>query len=144
MNNLAKYFVVHLKNGIVKLKTVKCGRQNWVLIVLLFTASCGKTPKEGGTFEIPMTVYQISEFTNFPSFQGKVLNKHIGSYLEKNSGKTNLFFTIFLEKTNGEQFAVSENPTSQNMFQIVNLLEKNHSYTFPNALTNGNQGGIEH
>jgi hypothetical protein len=116
----------------------------WVLTVLFFTASCSKTPKEGGTFEIPMMVYPISAFTNFPSFQGKVLNKHIGSYLEKNSGKTIFFLTIFLEKTNGEQFAVSENPASQDMFQIVNLLEKDHSYTFPDALTHGNQGNISH
>jgi hypothetical protein len=116
----------------------------WVLAVSFFTASCSKAPNQNGTFEIPMTVYSISSFTNFPSFRGKFLDKHVGSYLEKNSGKTNLFITIFLEKTSGEPFAVSENPTSQNMFQIINLLEKDHSYIFPEVLmsTNGKEENI--
>ena len=114
----------------------------WIFTVLIFTGSCGKhsdqASEHGDPFVVPMTAYPISKFTNFPSFQGKLLNKHIGSYLEKNSGKTNYFFTIFLEKTNGDQFAVSDNPAPQDMFQVVNSLEKNHSYSFPDVLTNGN------
>jgi hypothetical protein len=44
-----------------------------------------------------------------------------------------------LQKTNGEEFAISENPTSQRMFQIANSLEKGQIYIFPNVLISSNQ-----
>ena len=100
--------------------------------------------REVGTFETPMPLYNITEFTNFPSFEAKVFDMDIGNYLEKHSGKTNFYFMIFLEKTNGDQFTVLDTSTSQEMFQVVNSLEKDRSYTFPDALVNGSQGNIHH
>lgn len=85
-------------------------------------------------FATPITNYSITSFATFQPFEAKMADKHLGSYRETHSGKTNLFFTIFIEKTNGDRFAVSGNPASQAMFQVVNSLEKDHDYIFPSAL----------
>jgi hypothetical protein len=112
------------------------------LIVFLAIAGCftivgcsRQEEKRGDVFATPMTNYSVTEFATFQSFRAKMADKHVGSYRDIHSGKTNYFFTVFLEITNGKPFAVSGNPASQDMIQVVNLLEKGRDYTFPNAFT---------
>jgi hypothetical protein len=101
----------------------------------VFTASCSKhldsTSESEDQLLVPLTDYHVSKFTNFQSFEAQIVNKATGSYLRKSSGETNYFVEIILLKTNGEEFAVSENPTSQKMFEVVNSLEKGRSYFSP-------------
>jgi len=84
-----------------------------------------------------MTNYSVSEFATFQPFRATLWNKQVGSYKDIHSGKTNYFFIVFLEITNGKPFTVSGNPASQDVMQAVNSLEKGRDYTFPNALRNG-------
>ncbi len=114
----------------------------------VFTASCSKrsdsTSESEDQLLVPLTDYHISQFTNFQSFEAQIVNKATGSYLRKSSGETNYFVEVILLKTNGEEFAVSENPSSQKMFEVVNSLEKGRSYIFPNALISSNKENVAH
>jgi hypothetical protein len=114
----------------------------------VLTASCGKrsdsTSESGDQLLVPLTVYHISQFTNFQSFEAQIVTKDAGSYLRKSSGETNYFVEVILLKTNGEEFAISENPTSENMFRVINSLEKGRSYIFPNVLISSNRENVAH
>lgn len=112
---------------------------------LLFPVSCSKqTPKQGDTLGNPLTSYPISTFAKFQTFQGKVLNKYVSGFPDNSSGETNYHVVIILEKNKGEKLAVTEDHASQAMLQVVNSLEENHIYTFPDVLTNRDQGNIAH
>jgi hypothetical protein len=108
-----------------------------------FAVSCSKqAPKQGDTFGSSLTNYSISTFAKFQTFQGTVLNKYVSGFPDKSSGETNYHVVIVLEKNKGEKFAVSEDHASQVMLQIVNSLEENRIYTFPDVLTNGVRQGV--
>src|SRR5579862_1334432 len=105
----------------------------WILAIsfMWIVVSCTTQPDERASFEVPVVDYPISKFANFQTFRAELVTKQTDSYLEKSSGKTNYFFVILLKKTNGEQFTVSENRSEEHMVQVINSLEKDRSYTFP-------------
>jgi len=109
------------------------------IISIVGCSRSSDSASEHGQLLVPLTVYQFSQLTNFQSFQARIISKDTGSYLKSSSAKTNFYFTFILQKTNGEEFAISENPTSQRMFQIANSLEKGQIYIFPNVLISSNQ-----
>ena len=117
----------------------------WTLAAFCFLVSCSKqAPKQGNTFGTPLTSYPISAFAKSQTFQGKVLNKYISAFPDKSSGETNYHIVVVLEKSKSEKFAVTQDHASQVMLQIVDSLEENHTYAFPDVLTNGIQGDIAH
>ena len=83
-----------------------------------------------------MPTYSYATFVKFPNCECQLMEVHVGSYTNKLTTGTNFFVTLFLERTNGEQFAISENQAPEDLFHIINTLEKGHSYIFPNVLTN--------
>ena len=108
-----------------------------ITAVFLLVASCSKqVPNQSDTFGRPVKTYDVSTFAKFSSFQGKILEKYV-DFPEVSSGQTNYHIVVVLKKSNGEQLAVTQIHASQDMADIVNSLEKDRSYTFPNALTNG-------
>ena len=106
-----------------------------VLTVTAFDMGCGKRSDSPAKFDgqlgVPLTMYDFSHFTNCQSFQARIESKHILSHLKKSSRETNFLFSIVLQKINGEECAVYEDPTSPKMVRIVSSLEEGHTYTFP-------------
>jgi len=107
--------------------------------VLFLTRNPLFAPNEvvhGASFEIPITNnYSFLEFRSVSEFQAKVRGKDVGSFLNKRTGQTNYFATVFLEKNDGEWLTVSDNyNSSQNILMLFTALEKDHLYTFPDAM----------
>ena len=113
----------------------------WVIAGCAAIVGCSRPEQtQGDVFATPMTNYSVTQFAAFQPFRAKMADKHVGSYRDIRSGQTNYFFTIFLELSNGNAFAVSGNPASPALIQVVNSLEKDQGYTFPNALVDVQAG----
>lgn len=108
----------------------------FLTIIVSFAAlGCSRNQNnQDDIFSVSLTNYPMTEFATFQPFQAIMAEKQVGIYIDKHSGKTNFYFTIVLEKTNGQRFVVFENPASLQFFQLANSLEKGSNYAFPNSL----------
>jgi hypothetical protein len=108
------------------------------LVAAFVVSACSKqdshqAPKRTDTFGVECPGYSLQEVLKLPSFQAKVLVKSMGGIPDARAAKTNFLVSILLEKADGQRLIVSDHPASDDLIRIFGLLDKDHTYTLPDA-----------